>query len=95
MRKIKRAIIVLSLAAVPFMAPGPQGGVTLAADPPGLARAQAIVVAKKPIIVVKKPIRVKPKPAPAPLLGVGLPAFALAGFALAGYRFWRRRSPKE
>lgn len=28
---------------------------------------------------------------PAPLLGAGLPAFALGGLALAGYRYWRRR----
>jgi hypothetical protein len=27
---------------------------------------------------------------PAPLLGAGLPAFALGGVAFAGYRLWRR-----
>jgi hypothetical protein len=32
---------------------------------------------------------------PAPLLGAGLPAFALGGVAFAGYRYWRRRRARS
>lgn len=55
------------------------------------------VVAQEPgfskLVVVKRP-GPKPRPAPVPLLGVGLPAFAAAGMALAGYKLWRRRQSR-
>lgn len=93
MFKIKRVLIVLSLAAVPLLGPIGSGSPALAADPPGLsvAKKRVTTVLKRLPVVVKKPVDRKTRGAPAPLLGVGLPAFAMAGAAFAGLRFWRRR----
>ncbi len=90
MFKTKRILIVLSLAAVPLLGPVGSGSTALAADPPGLKKVVTTVVKRLPV-VAKKPNKRNPREAPAPLLGVGLPAFAMAGAAFAGFRAWRRR----
>lgn len=93
MFKIKRVLIVMSLAAVPLLGPVGSGSTALAADPPGLsvAKKRVTTVLKRLPVVAKKHVNKNPRRAPAPLLGVGLPAFAMAGAAFAGFRFWRRR----
>lgn len=86
MRGLKRALLVIGLATFPVLASPP---VATAADPPGLTRANPPGLTR-----ADPPGLRKPRPAPVPILGVGLPAFAAAGAALAGYRLWRRRRAK-
>ena len=86
MRGMKRVLLVIGLATVPMLGPLPGAS---AADPSGLTRVDPPGLTR-----VEPPGLSRPRPAPVPLLGVGLPAFALAGAAVAGYRFWRRRRAK-
>lgn len=86
MRGVKRVLLVIGLATFPMLGSLPAA---TAADPPGLAKANPPGLAK-----ANPPGLSKPRPAPVPILGVGIPAFAAAGAAFAGFRFWRRRRAK-
>lgn len=88
MNRTARTLTVSTFVALGFLAP------MLCERAAMSAESMERVVAQEPgfskVVVVNRP-GPRPRPAPVPLLGVGLPAFAAAGMAFAGYKLWRHR----